>query len=495
MIKILGDWYMDVKKLFSTIYKVAKKEKVEVSVVGGYVRDELLSNLNRKDLDFVVIGSGLEFAKAFDKELKETGSLVEFPDFDTARYILPVESQKSIKSESQKDETIELEFAGARTEKYDEKSRKPKVVATSLEEDLRRRDFTVNAMCQKIGAGGKLGKIVDLFGGQEDLKNKILKTPLDPNTTFSDDPLRMMRAARFASQLGFAIEASTYQAIVNNVDRLKIISAERIKEELFKTMSTSKPSVGLRIMYDSGLMNIFLPEVCGLDGVEEIFGQQHKNVLEHTFKVIDNLAERTDKVLLRLAGLFHDIAKPLTKKFLRGRGWTFDMHEHLGKKMVQIIGKRLKFSTDEIKFLAKLVRWHQHPISLMDEGITDSAIRRLVVNLGDELNDLLKLCRSDITTGNPHKKERRLKNYDWLEKRIAEVIEKDKLNAFQSPVRGDEIMKECGLKPGPTVGKIKKALEEAILDGVIPNEYEATKKYFEKFKGEYLKDVEEWEKT
>lgn len=480
---------MDIKEILKTIYKVAKVEKVEVYVVGGYVRDELLGNPNRKDIDFVVTGSGLEFAKAFDKELKQLGSLVEFPDFDTARYVFTedlVDGGKKV--------LLEIEFAGARSEEYEKKSRKPKVKFTSLEEDLKRRDFTVNAMCRKIVANGKLDEVLDLFGGQKDLKNKILKTPLDPDATFSDDPLRMMRAARFAAQLNFAIEANTYEALIGNAGRLKIISAERIKEELFKIFACHKPSIGLRILYDSGLLKIFLPEVCRLNGVEEIFGQQHKDVLEHTFKVVDNLSERTDNVLLRLAGLFHDIAKPETKKFLRGRGWTFDMHEHLGKKMVREIGKRLRFSVDESKYIAKLVRWHQHPIALMDEGVTDSAVRRLIVNLGDNLEDLLKLCRSDITTGNPLKLKRRLANYDYLEKRIHEVIEKDKLRAFQSPVRGEEIMKECGLKPGPTVGKIKKALEEAILDGVIPNEYEATKKYFEKIKSEYLKDLEDWEK-
>ena len=483
---------MNQQKIFKTIYQIAKKEKTDVYVVGGFVRDELLGIKNKKDLDFVVIDSGLEFAKKFDKALKREGSLIEFPDFDTARYVLPVKSPKSVKSESQ-EETVELEFAGARSEKYDSKSRKPKVEATSLEEDLKRRDFTVNTLCQKISVGGKLGEIVDLFNGQKDLEKKMLRTPLDPDTTFSDDPLRMMRAARFASQLGFTIEANTYSAMERNAKRLKIISAERLKEELFKIFATCKPSIGLRILYDTGLMDVFMPELGNLKGVEEIFGQQHKDVLEHTFKVIDNLAERTDKVLLRMSALFHDIAKPHTKKFERGRGWTFDMHEHLGKKMVHVIGRRLKFSLDEIKYIAKLVRWHQHPIALMDEGVTDSAVRRLIVNLGDDLEALLQLCRSDITTGNPLKKTKRLKNYDYLENRIKEVIEKDKLRAFQSPFRGDEIMQECGLKPGPTVGKIKKALEEAILDGVIPNDYEATKKYFCKIKDEYLKEAEEWE--
>lgn len=481
---------METRKLFSKIYKVAKKEKVEVYVVGGYVRDSLMNVKEKKDIDFVVVGSGLKFAKALDKELKEIGSLVEFPDFDTARYVFTEEDEAGNKIQ-----LLEIEFAGARTEKYDQSSRKPAVTATSLEEDLKRRDFTVNTLAQKVGAFGKLGKIVDLFEGQKDLKNKILRTPLDPNETFSEDPLRMMRATRFASQLGFVIEANTYEALKTNYQRLKIISAERIKEELFKLLSTKQPSVGLRILYETGLCSMFLPEVNALDGVEEIYGHQHKNNLEHTFKVVDNVAEKTDKVLLRFAALMHDIGKPGTKQFASGRGWTFDMHEHLGKKIVRIISKRLRFSKEESDYVAKLVRWHQQPISLMDEGVTDSAVRRLIVNLGDELNDLMILCRSDITTGNPTKLKKRMKNYDYLEKRLEEVMEKDKLRAFQSPVRGEEIMELTGLKPGPTIGKIKTAIEEAILEGIIPNEYQSAKKYFEEIKDEYLSEVEDWEKN
>ena len=493
---------MELEKIFKTIYKVAKKEKVEICVVGGYVRDSLLGIKNnpsanaqgKQDLDFVVQGSGLEFAKKFDEEMKQSGSLVEFPDFDTARYVIVSELRPPAGGPNSELRT-ELEFAGARTEKYDAKSRKPIVEATSLEQDLKRRDFTVNAMCQKVGASGSLGKIVDLFGGQEDLKNKLLRTPLDPNLTFSDDPLRMLRAARFASKLGFAIEANTYQAMINNFDRLKIISAERIQEELFKLLSTPKPSIGLRILYDTGLMKIFLPEVCELAGVEEVYGQGHKDNLEHTFKVVDNVAEHSDKTLLRFTALMHDIGKPGTKTFLAGRGWAFDMHEHLGRKIVRQIGKRLRMSTDDVEYTAKLVRWHQQPIALMDETITDSAIRRLFVSLGVDFEDLLILCQSDITTGNPKKKEKRLKNYAYLEKRVEEIIEKDKMRAFQSPFRGEEIMKECDLKPGPTIGKIKKALEEAILDGLIPNEYEATKEYFFKIKDGLLKEVEDWERS
>ena len=487
---------MELEKILKTIYKVSKSTTMDIYVVGGFVRDQLLGIDDKKDLDFVVVGSGLEFAKKLDEELKEIGSLVEFPDFDTARYVIGIQNYElGIKQEGvELGEKIELEFAGARTEKYDDNSRKPKVVGTSLAEDLKRRDFTVNTLAQKIERGGKLGEVVDLFFGREDLKRKLLRTPLDPDETFSEDPLRMMRAARFASQLGFAIEAKTYEAMCRNKDRLKIISAERIQEELFKMLGTSKPSIGLRILFDTELLDKFLPEVCALHGVEEIFGHDHKENFEHTMKVVDNVAEHSNKVLLRYTALMHDIGKPGTKKYERGRGWTFDMHEHLGRKIVRQIGKRLRMSTSDVEYVAKLVRWHQQPIQLMDETITDSAIRRLFVNLGEDFEDLLILCKSDITTGNPKKKDKRLKNYDYLEKRVEEIIEKDKMRAFQSPFRGDEIMQECGLKPGPTVGKIKTALEEAILEGIIPNEYEATRKYFFEIKDEYLKEVGEWEK-
>ncbi len=479
------------KNIFKTIQKVAKREKVDVYAVGGYVRDELLTRIcglhaddadnadKKTDVDFVVVGSGLEFAKAFDREMKEAGSLVEFPDFDTARYVLP---------------ELELEFAGARSEKYDEKSRKPKVRATNLEDDLKRRDFTVNAMAQQVGAAGLSKKIIDPFGGQDDLKKKILRTPLEPNITFSEDPLRMLRAARFAAQLCFELDPSAKKAIVDNCKRIKIISAERIQEEMGKLLMTGQPSVGLWILFDTKLLHEFLPELADLYGVEEAYGQHHKNNFAHTLRVVDNIASRDGGLRLRWAGLLHDVGKASTKKFIRGRGWTFDMHEHLGKKIVYQISKQLRLSTSDGKYIGKMVRWHQQPISLMDEGITDSAVRRLIVNLGDDLSDLLKLCRSDITTGNPIKLKHRLANYDYLERRIGEVIEKDKMRAFQSPVRGEEIMKECGLKPGPTVGKIKKALEEAILDGVVANEYGDVKRFFEEIKGEYVKNAGDWER-
>ena len=475
------------KKIFELISKVSKKEKTSVYIVGGFVRDLLMGRDQKKDIDFVVEGSGLTFAKSFDNAFKQKGSLVEFPDFDTARYLI-----------GEGEDQLVIEFAGARTEKYDAKSRKPKVVTASLEEDLKRRDFTVNALALPSDAWDSKkikDKIIDPFNGRADIEAKILRTPLDPDVTFSDDPLRMMRAVRFAAQLGFGIENKTLQSIYKNRERLKIVSAERVQEELLKLLSTPKPSIGLILMFQTHLLDTVLPEVSALDGVEEVYGHQRKNNLVHTFKVVDNISERTTKVPLRLAALLHDIGKMGTKKFIPKIGWTFYSHEHLGRKMARDIGKRLRFSKDLTDYLAKLVRWHQQPISLMDEGITDSAVRRLIVSLGDELEDLLLLGVSDITTGNPNKLKQRQNNYNHLRQRIDEVMEKDKLRAFQSPVRGEEIMAECGLKPGPTVGKIKEALEEAILDGKIPNEYEATKKYFLKIKAEYLKEVKEWEKS
>ncbi|TSC74235.1 MAG: tRNA nucleotidyltransferase [Parcubacteria group bacterium Gr01-1014_44] len=488
------------QNIFKQVDSVAKKTKTPAYVVGGFVRDFLMGREQNKDIDFVVVGSGLEFAKKFDEAIKQVGSLIEFPDFDTARYIIQVKSPKS-KVQSQEEEII-LEFAGARAEKYQAGSRKPVVEQTTLEEDLARRDFTVNSMAVPIAVladGKKLTEaklkknLIDPFNGKKDLANKTLRTPLEPDKTFSDDPLRMMRAVRFASQLDFSIDPKTLQSIHKNRERLKIVSAERIQEELFKLMACPKPSIGLILMWQTHLLDFVLPEVAKLEGVEEIYGHQHKDNLTHTFKVVDNVAEFSDKTLLRLAGLFHDIGKPNTKKFIPKIGWTFYQHEHVGKKMLYQISRRLRFSKSDTDYLAKLVRWHMQPISLMDEGISDSAVRRLVVSLGEELNDLLILGRSDITTGNPYKKEKRLKNYDNLEKKIAEVLERDKLRAFQSPLRGDEIMELAKLKPGPTVGKIKEAIEEAILDGVIPNEYEAAKEYLGKIKDKYLADAQEWE--
>lgn len=506
---------MTEKELLPIISTLAEKLGVEVYAVGGHVRDHLLGIeqktvveeenrivaalqkdvieggddvvvekiIKKRDIDFVVVPGnteigGVAFVTAFDEVMGQSGSLVLFEQFNTARYVF---------------DDIEIEFAGARKEAYDPASRKPIVVSGTLLEDLARRDFTVNAMAQRVTSDG-LGEIVDPFDGQKDLNEKILRTPLDPMETFSEDPLRIMRAARFAAQLNFSIEATTLKAMYDVRERLSIISAERIAEEFFKLLGTAQPSVGLWILYQTHIFDQFLPEVPALSGVEEIGGQGHKDNLTHTFKVVDNLATRTNKPLLRYAGLMHDIGKPETKSFIKGRGWAFDMHEHVGKRIVHEVAKRLKMSIADTRYVAKLVRWHQQPIALMDDTITDSAVRRLVVSLGDEIDDLLKLCRSDITTGNPNKLEKRLKNYDVLEKKIIEVIEKDKLRAFQSPLRGEEIMQLSGLKPGPTIGKIKEAIEEAILEGEIPNQYDAARAYYEKIKVPFLAGAGEWEK-
>ena len=482
-------------EVFKKIYEVARAEKVEVCVVGGYIRDILLGNKDTKDIDCVVVGSGLDFARSFDIAVGKAGSLVEFPDFDTARYIIGIQDTKQ-KTQN----TIVIEFAGARAEKYDPKSRKPKVEGATLEQDLARRDFTVNAMAapvkifaKRITAATLKKNLVDLFEGEKDIKNKLLRTPLDPDTTFSDDPLRMLRALRFAGQLNFSITPAALESIHRNRVRIKIISGERIQEELLKMLVTTKPSISLTLLFQTKLLDEILPEVSALRGVEEVFGHQHKDNLIHSFMVVDNIAAESDNVWLRLTGLLHDIGKMGTKKFVPKIGWTFHGHEHLGKKLFYGIAKRLKLSKEHTDYIAKLIRWHLQPIGLMDEGITDSAVRRLIVTLGEQIDDLLILGRSDITTGNPNKKEHRLKNYDRLKKRVAEVIEKDKLRDFQSPLRGDEIMGLCGLKPGPTVGKIKSAIEEAILDGLIPNEYDAAKEYFEKIKNQYLKFALDWE--
>lgn len=481
---------MKPKTIFTDIATVSEQTGLPVFVVGGYVRDQVMNREGNKDIDFVVDGSGIAFAQAFAAYVgEEAGTLIEFTDFDTARFVFIQEKdEKRVK-------LFEIEFAGARKEEYLAHSRKPKVTPTTIEQDLSRRDFTVNAMARQVEKGGDLGPVIDPFDGITDIENKVLKTPLDPDQTFIDDPLRMMRAARFAAQLQFSLDEGVLLSMHRNRERLSIVSKERIQEELMKLMNTKTPSHGLWLLHGTKLLDECIPEVSALAGVEEVSGYKHKDNLSHTFAVVDNIAEQSSNPLLRLAGLLHDIAKPQTKKFEQGRGWTFDMHEHLGRKVTKDIMRRLKFSRQDIQYVSELVRWHLQPIALMDKGVTDSAVRRLIVNLGDLLGDLLILCRADITTGNQQKKERRLKNYDYLDERIKQVIELDQLRAFQSPLRGEEIIALTGLKPGPTIGKIKTAIEEAILEGEIPNEYEATKNYFEKIKDEYIAKAEAWEKT
>ncbi|CUS87240.1 HDIG domain-containing protein [Candidatus Kryptobacter tengchongensis] len=451
--------------------KIADENNFEAYVVGGYVRDLFLGK-EVKDVDFLVIGEGIKFARIVAKHFRKKVTIYE--QFRTA--MIALEDRK-------------IEFVGARKESYRRDSRKPIVESGSLEDDLARRDFTINAIAVSINEK-TFGKVIDPYNGRKDLIDKIIRTPLDPEKTFDDDPLRMMRAVRFACQLNFTIEEGTLSAIKKMKDRLIIVSQERITDEFLKIMQSPKPSIGLRLMQETSLMSVVLPEVAELEGTEQRTPYHHKDVFQHTCQVVDNLAGVTDNVWLRLAGLFHDIAKPKTKAFKEGVGWTFYGHDVLGAKMVRSIFRRMKLPIDKSKYVEKLVRLHLRPMALVDENVTDSAIRRLIVQAGEDLDDLIKLCRADITTRNPKLVEEYSRNYDIVVQKIKEVEEKDRLRAFKSPVDGNEIMQALGLNPGPLVGRLKKAIEEAILEGVIPNEHDAAFDYLMKIKDQIIAEYE-----
>lgn len=457
--------------IIHAIGDIATAERHNIYLVGGYVRDLMIGHPGN-DIDFTVEGSGVEFARAVAREFNSHP--VIFERFGTA--MVPVGEYK-------------LEFVGTRKEVYPEDSRKPIVTEGTLEDDLRRRDFTVNAMAVKVG-GERHGELIDLFDGRGDLERRILRTPLDPHTTYSEDPLRMMRAARFSAQLQFDLDQISFDAIRDLKERIRIISQERVSEELLKTLITPKPSIGLAILFESGLMEIIFPEVHRLAGVDLVktdgVAYAHKDVFWHTLRVVDNIAATTSKLWLRFAALMHDIAKPVTKRFREGHGWSFHGHEEVGARWQEKIFRRLKLPMKEAEYVAKLVRLHHRPMVLVEEGVTDSAIRRLVVDAGEDLNDLFLLCRADITSRDPKRVKRYLQNYDRVIERIREVEEKDALRAFQSPVRGEEIMAICDIPPSRTVGVLKSAIEEAILDGRIPNEYEAAKEYLMQIKDEVL---------
>lgn len=462
------------------IADIALKQNVQAYLVGGYVRDMLIHEANpeklvKADIDISVIGDAAEFAETAAKVMGLQLSAV-YKKFGTALL---------------ETETAKIEFASARKESYKSDSRKPIVEPADLKEDLSRRDFTVNALAVSLNNGKN--DIIDLFGGLSDLGNKILKTPLEPETTFSDDPLRMMRACRFASQLDFKIEDSTFAAIYNTRERIRInkdkdnvVSQERITDEFLKIMATPKPSIGLKLLFQSGLMEIIFPEVYNLEGVDQRKDFHHKDVFWHTLKVVDNISQNTDNVWLRFAALMHDIAKPPTKKFIEGTGWTFHGHEDLGARWQKRIFTRMKLPFDKLPYVEKLVRLHLRPIALAEENVTDSAIRRLIFEAGDDIDDLLTLCRADITSKDPAKVKKYLENFDRVEKRVQEVEERDKIRNFQSPVRGEEIMNICGLQPSREVGIIKTKIEEAILDGIIPNDYDAALKYLYEIKDDVL---------
>jgi poly(A) polymerase len=455
--------------LLQQIGQIADRQPLRAYVVGGYVRDLLLGR-RVKDIDVVVLGNGIDFgwqvARAWNKS-----NLVVFEKFGTA--MLQLEDSK-------------VEFVGARKESYSKYSRKPKVAVGTLEDDLSRRDFTVNAIAVSLNADD-FGRVVDPFSGQQAMEERILRTPLDPKQTFDDDPLRIMRAFRFASQLGFTIEPSVLAAAKEMAPRLKIVSQERISDEFLKILASPKPSVGLLLLVDSGVMKIVFPEVSQLGGVEQRQDQHHKDVLLHTVKVVDNVSDTTDNVWLRLAALLHDIAKPRTKAFVEGVGWTFHGHEEIGARMVKPIFRRMKFPFEYLEYVEKLVRLHLRPMALVDEGVTDSAVRRLLFEGGEDVDDLMKLCRADITSKNPKLVEQVKRNYDSVAEKMAEVEEKDRWRSWQPPVRGDEIMQVCGVKPGPLVGRLKDEITNAILDGRIANEHDAALEYLMKIKDEIIR--------
>lgn len=456
--------------LLRTIGALADELGVEAYVVGGYVRDYLLE-LGDKDVDILVLGDGVEFAKKFSKRVG-TETVVAFERFGTA--MVPINGSK-------------VEFVGARKEQYDSDSRKPNVEAGTLRDDLLRRDFTVNALAVSLNKE-TFGKLHDEFNGAQDLREGILRTPLDPVKTFEDDPLRIMRAIRFASQLGFTIEARAFEAIKAMKDRLSIVSQERVTDEFLKILKTEKPSIGLRLMYDTQVMHRVYPEVAAMAGVDQRKDHHHKDVFLHTCIVVDNISQTTDNVWLRFTALVHDIAKPRTKAFKESVGWTFHGHEELGARMMKSIFRKLKLPLDPLPYVEKLVRLHLRPMVLVDEGVTDSAVRRLVFETGNDIDDLMKLCRADITSKNPKLVERYLRNYDVVMQKIVEVEEKDRLRNWQPPVKGEEIMAVCGLQPGKQVGILKTAVEEAILDGKIPNEHDAALAYLLSVKDELLNE-------
>jgi poly(A) polymerase len=454
-------------KISKVISELSDEIQINAFLVGGCVRDLMLNPLAESiDVDIMVEGDGIDFAEKLARKIN-VPKIVPFKKFATAK--IPFKE-------------YEIEVASARLEKYDESSRSPsEVVMSNIEDDLLRRDFTINAMAVSLNKEN-FGEFFDPFNGMEDLSNKILRTPLDSDTTFSDDPLRMMRAAYFASKLSLDIDPSCLESIKNNAERITIVSQERKTNELLKILGTKKPSIGLNILQEAGLMEFVFPEIAVMYGLDQSNEYHHKDIFYHTLEVVDNAAQLSDKLDLRLAALVHDIAKPKTRRLSKSKGYTFYGHDDVGARMLKGISSHMKFSNSTRDYIAKLTALHLRPISLAKKDVTDSAIRRLIVDAGEEIDDLMKLCRADITTKNPKNITKYLGNFDRVEKRMNEVIEIDKLKAFQSPVRGHEIMKMFDLGPGKEVGKIKTMVEDAIINGEISNDYSSAMSFLDQIK-------------
>lgn len=450
-------------RIFEIVARVADRDNVKAYVIGGFVRDHIMGRTNPdRDIDIVVLGDGPAMARSVAREISRDIKVTVFKTFGTAMFRYG---------------NSDIEFVGARKESYSADSRKPSVKPGTLEDDQNRRDFTINALAISLNRDNP-GEVLDPFGGIEDIRNGIIRTPLDPDTTFSDDPLRMMRAVRFAAQLGFRVDDGTLVSIKRNAERIKIVSAERIATELNKIIATARPSAGFLLLEQTGLLALILPEIDRLKGVEDKEGKGHKDNFHHTVKVLDNLAEKSDDLWLRWAALLHDVAKPATKKFVPGTGWTFHGHEFLGAKMVPEMFKRLKLPlNDRMKYVQKLVGLHLRPISLVQDEVTDSAVRRLLFEAGEDIDDLMMLCEADITSGNRMKVQKHRENFALVRRKLKEIEEKDAVRTFQPPVHGDEIIATFNIPPGPMVGVIKSAIKEAILDGIIPNDHEAARDF------------------